>query len=186
MPAKYDISKYLTALKESGDPNSDKALESASDILVTLANATLKYFKIAGSKASQTAKSLADPATPKDPFKDLSSVLHVYDLVFVYFFIAAGCTLLMMAVLVFAAKKNKCAGDYAAVALRAVVGLALTLVAAVKGNYTAQEHFLYSPWMLPTVLLAIMLVVAVDAVLGYVMPAPKIGFEGAGHGHGSP
>lgn len=180
--SKYNITSYLGDLAASGDPTSDDALFAAGEILAVMYTEVLKYFKISAAKSATKASSFTDGG-PKDPFKDIDSILHVYDLVFVYFFVAAGCTLLMMAVLIALAKKNKCSGDYAAIALRAVVGVGLACVAAVKGNYTAQEHFLYSPWMLPTVLLAIGLVVVLDGVLGYLLPAPKT--QGL-HGHGEP
>lgn len=179
--SKYNITSYLSNLAASGDPNSDEAYLALADIFASLQTAVFKFFKISAAESVVKASKSNTDGAPKDPFKDLGSVFHVYDLVFVYFFVAAGCTLLMMAILIALAKKNKCAGDYAAIALRAIVGLALTLVAAVKGNYTAQEHFLFSPWMLPTVLLAIVIVVVVDGVLGYVLPAPKTQ-ELAGHG----
>ena len=183
--SKYNISSYLTSLKDAGDPNSDKAIEAFYNIFFTLANAALKFFKISEPKASSKTNPFdtTTPSLPKDPSKVYSSQLHVYDLVFVYFFVAAGITLIMLSILITIAKKNKCAGDWAAIALRAVVGVGLALVAAVKGNLTFQEHYMYTPWMVPTVLLSLIVVVGADGVFGYVFAAPRAEV-GHGHGHG--
>lgn len=179
--SKYNITTFLSDLAASPNPNSNAAWYASDDIFATLQTAVFKYYKISAAESSAKADSSHYiNGAPHDPFKDLGSVFHVYDLVFVYFFIAAGCTLLMMAILIALAKKNKCGGDYAAIALRGAVGFALALLAAVKGDYSAQEHFLYSPWMLPTVFLAVGVVVVVDGVLGYVFPAP--GEDGGGRG----
>lgn len=169
--SKYDITPYLADLKNTTDAFSDQANNAVYNIIDTLINAVLKYFKISVSK-STTKKEAHNPSL-KDPLNDLYSALEVYDLVFVYFFVAAGLTLILMAVMIFLAKKGKCAGDYAAIGLRVSVGAALACIAAIKHDYTAQQHFLYSPWMLPTVLLGFLVVVLADGVLGYVLPAPK-------------
>ncbi|KAL8761960.1 MAG: hypothetical protein Q9184_001974 [Pyrenodesmia sp. 2 TL-2023] len=128
---------YLDNYAASGNLYSDEACFAVDKIF--------GFFKIsAGESMTKASKSSYTDGAPKDPLKEIGSVFHVYDLVFVYFFIAAGFTLLTMTILIALTKKNKSAGDYAAIALRAIVGLALTLVAAVERNYTAQEHFLFS------------------------------------------
>ncbi|KAI4094109.1 MAG: hypothetical protein LQ339_007570 [Xanthoria mediterranea] len=95
------------------------------------------FLSTLATRAKATVKASASYKTgaPKDPFKDLKSVAHVYDLVYVYFFVAAGCTLLMMAALIAVSKRNKCLGDYVAVALRGTVGFVLACVVGVIGNY---------------------------------------------------
>ncbi|KAG8526054.1 uncharacterized protein KY384_000816 [Bacidia gigantensis] len=175
---KYNITPYVDALVASGNATSDEAFNDADQILNTITTAIFKYFKI------EAPKSMAKKASgDKDPFSDLTTILSVYDLVFQYFFAAAGCTLVMMAIMVALSKKGKVAGDYAVISIRAVIGAGLALVALVSTNYTARDNFLYTPWMLPTVLFAILIVVIVDAVFGYLLPAPKA-VEAHGHGHG--
>ena len=73
------------------------------------------------------------------------------------------------------AKKWKCVGEYAAIALGAMVGMALACVAGVVADYDPHTRFLYSPWMLPTVMLAVGGVLALDWALGFVLPGPKGG-----------
>ncbi len=172
--SKYNVTTFLSRLAASGDPNSAAARYASADIFATLETAALKYFHIEGAKAAVKTSASYTTGAPKDPFKDLKSVAHVYDLVYVYFFVAAGCTLLMMAALIAVSKRNKCLGDYVAVALRGTVGFALACVAGVIGNYNPHTRYLYSPWMLPTVMLAIGSVVVLDGVLGYFLPAPKV------------
>lgn len=169
--SKYDVTSYLTSLAES-DFLSDDALDSEFGILITLVNATLKFFKIQAAKATTKAKSVG--LAEKDPFQDLINALDVYDLVFVYFFIAAGLTLIIMAIVIALNKKGKLGkGDWAAIGLRTVMGVALALIATVTVNYDAQQNFLSSVWMLPTVMMALLIVVVVDGVLGWVLPATE-------------
>ena len=85
----------------------------------------------------------------------------VYDretVVYVYFFIAAGTTLLMLALLMFLGKREKVRGDYISVTVRILIGLGisfLALMALPANNFTTDiGNFIFSPWMLPTVTLS--------------------------------
>ncbi|KAL8872026.1 MAG: hypothetical protein Q9174_002269 [Haloplaca sp. 1 TL-2023] len=176
--SKYNVTTFLNSLAASGNPNSSQARYASSDIFATLETAALKYFHIEGAKAAVKTSASYTAGVPKDPFKDLKSVAHVYDLVYVYFFVAAGCTLLMMAALIAISKRQKCLGDFVAVALRGTVGFALACVAGVIGNYDPHTRYLYNAWMLPTVMLAIGGVVVLDGVLGYFLPGPKVVEDG--------
>lgn len=167
---KSNISFAFDALAASVDMDSEQAINATREIVGLLLRSIFQFFSLKPPKMD-TKVNLA-PNTLNDPFKDINSSLHVYDLVFVYFFVAAGCTLLMMSILIALAKKNKCLGDYVAIILRAVVGLGLAGVAGLKGHPTSQERFLMSPWILPTVTLAIGAVVLLDGVFGYFLPAP--------------
>lgn len=169
---KSNISFAFDTLAASVDMNSEQAFNASEEIVGLLLRSTLKFFNIkASKKATQMSFS---PDARMDPFQHIESVLHVYDLVFVYFFVAAGCTLLMMSILIALAKKKKCLGDYVAIVLRAVVGLGLAGLAGIKGNATIQERFLMSPWILPTVSLALGAVVFLDGVFGYFLPAAPV------------
>lgn len=165
----YNVTSYITAIKQEKDRSSTNTLNAVLGLLGTLVNATFKFFKI------QTSKNTAKPADKKikDPVAELGKVVKVYDLVFVYFFIAAGLTLIIMAVLIALAKKGKCAGDYAAIILRLLVGVALTMITVVKANPNLQDQFLFSAWILPSVLIGLFLVVVLDGIFGWLLPAPK-------------
>lgn len=186
---KFNVTQYIYDLAAESEWDSEAAYVAVDGIFGTLINATFKFFKIQASKKDLSQKP-KDSAVKPDPLTDLYNVLKVYDLVFVYFFIAAGLTLIMMAILIALAKKGKCAGDYAAILLRLVVGCALAMISIVKINTAAQQRFLYSPWMLPSVLLGLFVVVVLDGIFGWVLPAPrpvvtrmKSHESGQGHGH---
>lgn len=165
----YNVTSFISDFRKEKDPRSDKALDAITGLLGSLISATFKFFKIQASK--NTAK--IDDKKLKDPIADIGKVVKVFDLVFIYFFIAAGVTLIIMAVLIALAKKGKCAGDYAAIILRLLVGVALTMVTVVKANPNLQDQFLFSAWILPTVLLGLFVVVLLDGIFGWILPAPK-------------
>lgn len=165
----YNVTSFISDIKKEKDPKSEKALSAVTALLGTLINATFKFFKIASSK--NTAKT--NDKKVKDPIAELDKVVKVFDLVFIYFFVAAGVTLIIMAVLIALAKKGKCAGDYAAIILRLVVGVALAMITVVKTNPNLQDQFLFSAWILPTVLLGLFIVVLLDGIFGWILPAPK-------------
>ena len=166
---KFNVTQYIYDLAAESEWDTEAAYAAVDGIFGTLINATFKYFKIQASQ-KDTQKYLS---IKPDPFTDLYNVLKVYDLVFIYFFIAAGLTLVTMAVLIGLAKKGKCAGDYAAILLRLVVGCGLAMITIVKVNTAAQQNFLYSAWMLPSVLLGLFIVVVLDGIFGWVLPAPR-------------
>lgn len=162
----YNVTSFISDIRNEKDPSSDKALSAVTGLLGTLVNATFKFFKI--KTAAKT-----DEKKVKNPAAELYKVVQVFDLVFVYFFIAAGVTLIVMAVMIALAKKGKCAGDYAAIILRLVVGILLIMITAVKANQNLQDQFLFSSWILPSVVMSLFIVVLLDGILGWVLPAPK-------------
>ncbi|KAL8902034.1 MAG: hypothetical protein Q9207_004914 [Kuettlingeria erythrocarpa] len=179
-PVKYNVTGYLTELRNASDINGDEAYNAILKVVLVLVNATLKFFKIeaapnsTGPQSHARASTLSGPpGAGEDPYEDLWAALQVYDLVFGYFFVAAGLTLVLMAVLMALNKKGSkyYKGDWAAMGVRGVVGSGIALVAVVKQDYTSEERFMYSPWMVPTVMLGIGLVVLLDGIVGWVMPA---------------
>lgn len=169
---KFNVTQYINNLEVEPTWDTEAAIVAVDNILGTLISATLKYFKIQASK-KDLLKTQKDSSVNLDRFTELYNTFKVYDLVFVYFFVAAGLTLVMMAVLIAIAKKGKCAGDYAAILLRLVVGCGLAMISIVKVNTAAQQAFLYSAWMLPSVLLGLFVVVVLDGIFGWVLPAPR-------------
>ena len=167
---KYNVTQYIYDLRAESRLDTEAAYMAVDGIFGTLIKATFNYFKIQASKKSETQK---DPSVRPDPLRELYNVLKIYDLVFIYFFVAAGLTLVMMAVLIALAKKGKCAGDYAAIILRLLVGSGLAMISIVAVNSAAQQRYLYSAWMLPSVLICLFFVVVLDGIFGWVFPAPK-------------
>jgi hypothetical protein len=73
-------------------------------------------------------------------------------LVFVYFFVAAGLTLLLLNILNAINRPNKTLGGKIRVGIVSIIGVGLASVAAVV-NTNAGFAFAQSPWVLPTVAL---------------------------------
>lgn len=173
------MTSYLAEIRYQGDPNSEQVDTAAFGVLLVLVNATLKFFKIQAAQAPDAP--VPDGATGGnyDPYTDLGNALVVCDLVFVYFFVAARFTLLLMAVLMalqFKQKKGKNTfrkGDWTATVFRVVVRIGLALVACVKMDEWKEERFLYSAWMVPTVMLGVGMVVVGDGVMGWVFSKAK-------------
>jgi low temperature requirement protein LtrA len=109
------------------------------------------------------------------PSDVLNGVYDTFSVVYVYFFIAAGCVLILLATLFILGKSHKVRADYFSIALRTLVGIALSLLATMDPNSNNEQlsqrgnNFLGSPWMLPTVVLTFGMVVLADQlVIGYV------------------
>lgn len=171
---KSNITNAFDSLAASASLTSEPAVKAMEEIFGLLIRSLFKFFNLKAPKKESKGDSFSGNATAlKDPFQDLRAFVQVYDVVLVYFFVAAGCTLLMMAILIVLGKKNKCLGDYVAIVLRATLGLGLAgIIAALQRDGTSLQRFLLSPWILPTALLAIGVVVLLDGVFGYFLPAP--------------
>ncbi len=168
-PVKYNVTGFLHTLKTSDDASSEVAVDAAFGVLLTLVNATLKFFKVEAAQKTTREPLVGDA---KDPYTDLGNALIVYDLVFLYFFLAAGLTLILLAVLNILNHRGKWVrGDWISVGVRVFVGMGLAFVSLVKMDLDAEEVFLYSAWMLPTVMLGLGVVVLVDGVAGWILPA---------------
>ncbi|KAL9033464.1 MAG: hypothetical protein Q9214_007503, partial [Letrouitia sp. 1 TL-2023] len=175
--SKFNITGYLTDLTNEADGATEGAAVAAVEILVTLVNALFKFFKIEAAK--KEVKKEAASGLKVDPVTSLQNAIEVYDLVFVYFFVAAGLTLVIMALLMVLSKRKKVLGDWLGVALRLALGVGISLVAIVKTNFNAKDNFISSAWMLPCVMLGLLVVVVAEGVLGWVLPAPR---QDGGHG----
>ena len=104
----------------------------------------------------------------------LEEVTMTYNLVYGYFFLAAGLTLVMLAMLLFLGKKGKTVGEYGSVALRCVIGTALCLVVLMElqdsalksyASNTVYDNFQESGWVLPAVMIGYVLGEQLDAHL---------------------
>ena len=90
----------------------------------------------------------------------LAGIFALFYTVFLYFFIAAGLTLVILAVLYVVGKRRKLRGEVFSIAFRILVGVGLCLLAFMdlpslqSQDNSAINTYLYSPWLLPTVVLA--------------------------------
>lgn len=112
-----------------------------------------------GIKPSEAIEEKAD-----EPIDSVLGVGELFNSVFLYFFVAAGFTLIILAVLFCIGRRRKLRGEVLAVGVRAFIGVGLVLVALLalpslkkpenSHDQSLLDNFIFSPWMLPTVLMA--------------------------------
>jgi hypothetical protein len=90
-------------------------------------------------------------------------LFNLYQTVFIYFFTGAGLVLVCLACIFMLGKKNKTRVEYASVAVRLAVGTGLALLTTMiipwiddseANSFDTFQNFFYSPWLVPTVVLA--------------------------------
>jgi hypothetical protein len=89
---------------------------------------------------------------PIDPLQ-LPEFITLFDTVFYFFFVAAGCVLIALGVLYWCGKKHKTWGEMASIVTRIAAGISLGLVALIHTNTVAFKNYIISPWLIPTVVL---------------------------------
>jgi hypothetical protein len=98
-----------------------------------------------------------DVEAPTDASSDtgvaaLDAFFDVFATVFLYYLIAAGCLLIVLAVLYWFGKTHKSGWEYASIAVRTAVGVGLSLV-SISYLYNTGENLFFSPWMIPMVVI---------------------------------
>jgi hypothetical protein len=94
----------------------------------------------------------------------LTQIVTLFSTVFLYFFISAGLTLVLLACLFMLGKKNKTRVEYMSIGIRLLVGIGLVLLATMyapiaNGSFDSNAandfiNYFESPWLTPTVVLA--------------------------------
>jgi hypothetical protein len=91
------------------------------------------------------------PADAENAFASESdrflTLISVFATVFLYFFIAGGCLLIILAILYWFGKTHKSRWEYGSVVVRATVGTALALV-SISYLYNTGVNLFLSPWMI--------------------------------------
>ena len=101
----------------------------------------------------------------------VNTIYSSFTTVFIYFFTFAGLFLILLAVLFLLGKRRKLRGELLAVFVRAVCGLIISLLAIMSipsvanKNGSAYMAYMFSAWMLPTVLIIYLTVIVVDNLL---------------------
>ena len=148
-------------------------------LLATLANTTTEmegaternqtYFEIGSTMIAWILKAYDYDVESVDPEGLNKLITDTVATQFLYFFIAAGLTLVILGTLMLL-EQRKGVVEYAAIAARWVLGLVLCLLTSLRAGGTNDEQaFLLSQWVLPTVLLAYLLGKHEDALddIGY-------------------
>ena len=101
----------------------------------------------------------------------LESIYASFSTVFVYFFTFAGMFLVLLAILFLLGKRRKLRGELLAVCVRAICGVVISCLAIMAVPKLAQKQgsaytaYMFSAWMLPTVLVVYLVVIVVDNLL---------------------
>lgn len=114
---------------------------------------------------------IAEPDDPTQEIAYLNSIYASFSTVFVYFFTFAGAFLVLLAVLFLLGKRRKLRGELLAVCVRAICGVVISCLAIMAVPSVAEREgsaytaYMFSAWMLPTVLIVYLLVIVVDNLL---------------------
>lgn len=120
----------------------------------------------------QNLKVRIDPANNNETeMAYLAEIYASFTSVFIYFFTFAGCVLMLLAILFLLGKRRKLRGEILAVCIRAIFGLTITLLAfmgvpqVAQSNSSAYVAYMFSAWMLPTVLICYLSVIVIDNLI---------------------
>lgn len=130
----------------SGDESFAEAFNS---IYYASFNTILETLGIKPPKSKDASKT----KTGEDSFAETAKLLKVIQTVFLYFFIAAGVSLILLGALGAISKPPKTLGGYARNIGNFVVGTGLCLL-SIMSITEAGGNYVVSPWILPTVCLS--------------------------------
>jgi hypothetical protein len=140
----------LMALNITNNSN-NQTYNQAVDIVAEMISET--YVWVFENLGVEVPKNAADAKTGDEK---LQAILSVFGTVFLYFFIAAGSTLILLSVMYYFGKTHKNRGELASIVFRFVIGVGLTLITTMWAapGQTVLWNFIVSPWILPTVTLS--------------------------------
>jgi hypothetical protein len=154
-----DFSAFYTNITEA---NGDKTM---------IAQALNSTFEGALDWVCQNLKiDIASAATTNET-DYLETIYTSFTAVFIYFFTFAGLFLILLAVLFVLGKRRKLRGEILAVCVRALCGVIISFLAImavpsyVQNSSSAYNAYMFSAWMLPTVLIFYLVVIVVDNLL---------------------
>ncbi|MCJ1388912.1 hypothetical protein MMC18_001763 [Xylographa bjoerkii] len=120
-------------------------------------------------------------ASAADPVQSFEQIYTSYTVVFIYFFAAAGLTLIFLALLFFLGRHERVRGDYLLIVIRILVGLGLSFLTfmALPSDILSGDidTFIGSAWMLPTVAICYVFIVLFENLLLYFTRRVVLGRE---------
>ncbi|KAF3482612.1 uncharacterized protein GIQ15_05371 [Arthroderma uncinatum] len=170
----YDKISAITNISESAEEIAELGREFLAEVFVWI----MKTFGIEVS-AKGAAKG---SGAALHELREISSAATV---VFRFFFIAAGITLVILAMMHWFSKAHKSRAEMLSIASTTVIGVLLSLV-AIMSNYddnsdAAQESalgkYIDSAWVTPTVVLTYLFVIAIDNAIIWVSYFRRRGSE---------
>ncbi|MCJ1280918.1 hypothetical protein MMC26_000236 [Xylographa opegraphella] len=112
-----------------------------------------------------------ESAVIETPTDQVFAIFDLFSTVYIYFFSAAGLCLIFLAVLFWLGKRRKLRGEILSIGVRIAVGVGLSLLALMDlpslyaDDNAAINTYLYTPWLLPTVVICYAIVILVDNIL---------------------
>lgn len=153
----YDYSVNLTSIQKVTAPyGSDTYNDSVGAVVLELffgvTNFIFNNFGVEGAE-SKTMEEESQDALVENASK-LEALVNLFNTVFAYFFIAAGCFLIILAVMYWFSKTKKTGGEWASIVVRVVAGMGLLPALSVAfSSSNSSGNFMTSPWPIPVVML---------------------------------
>jgi hypothetical protein len=154
-----NVNDTLTAIKSASD---NINLTALTDLVFAVIHSVYQTYGFEAPKSDTGT-------TPQTGFDELSNDVNVILLVFVYFFVSAGVTLILMGVLniltlpkdSFSKAGWKHPGVWGRIGVFFVVGSTLAGLAGLV-NLDAGDTLSYGPWLLPVITLALVIVLGMQ------------------------
>lgn len=125
----------------------DEAIPILTDLLYGVFNSIFEQFGVEGPH-------LPNHGAQQSLITKANSLMNIFSTVFVYFYIAAGCLLIALAVMYWFGKTQKTLGEWLSILLRVVAGLGLaTLCLFSFTSGEATNGFIFSSWQIPIVMI---------------------------------
>ncbi|OWP04586.1 hypothetical protein B2J93_4865 [Marssonina coronariae] len=163
------LSNVTTEVFEKYNPVFPRSLKDSEKALYAIGNSTfrsIEQLKEISTLFAVIQDSIFDgfgieppeiEHTDPDPNEEWSKNADAFKLIFIYFFVASGITLILMNALNFLSRPKPTRGDYGRIAINFILGIGLASLASIV-NTTQGFEYAQSAWILPTVALAFVLV----------------------------
>jgi len=150
------ITSNLNAIKYGMQLSAYNYATNIIEIVIQLFTVVFGAYRIAHPEVPKTA---GTTATLEELFAVAISFLSLYDMVYVYFFVAAGLALIFIGFMVIISKRTFYRFDWVRTGALFAVGLTLAMLALMDLSAQNRENpggnFLSSPWILPTAMLSL-------------------------------
>ncbi|KAG4436442.1 hypothetical protein IFR05_008076 [Cadophora sp. M221] len=151
-----DVDNYLVVVGDMSTTD-EETVAAVDNLFLTVQNSLFDTYGIKTPKSKEDAYSVSDPLTSSNKAED------VFKLVFVYFFLASGITLILMNTLRFISKRDRTKTDTLRMIFNFIVGVALCLIAATV-NTNISHNFMRSSAVLPTVTVTLAVLLLVNHI----------------------
>ncbi|KAF2688479.1 hypothetical protein K458DRAFT_440113 [Lentithecium fluviatile CBS 122367] len=107
-----------------------------------------------------------DKSKSLDIETQMKQYVGVFELVFMYVFVAGGLALIITTFLGFLSlpASQKTASQHIRLGINFVLGVGLCLISTIKYNYTNKQNYMWSPWMIPTLCILYFICVVINHV----------------------